>query len=348
MPVVTPSNKKPNYYMASQSSYDPWGYISDNGKRPYTDLNSFEDWWGKNSGGIGAAWEAKQQKYLRSRDALREQLPASTWAGSKWETRYNDQRQGLDALLARLQAGPTAQDTTDAMGQVAAMYGYSPASFTGIQQALPDMMNASNVMTNAADITGELANTAFGQEQAKAMRVAQRQATEAVGKKLEGIFAGGGGLQGFQAAYDLTAQLSNQAIQQQSQYNLAMFDRALSQINAENGYYKDLVDRGAIAGQDYLKFRWDQMQTAYQDMMVAMDQTVRNWTDITEEDTRIIQNQINALTEQMVADLGGYSNVQEYLTSLYNQLSQPLIDADAARRDEEERNTLGYKLTHLF
>jgi hypothetical protein len=83
-----------------------------------------------------------------------------------------------------------------------------------------------------------------------------------------------------------------------------MLDRSLSAVNAENGYYQQLVSQGAIQAQDYLKFRWDTMQTGYQDYMVAMDQTLKNAGQLYENDVKSVNDQLNIITGVMAQEMG--------------------------------------------
>lgn len=305
----------------------------------FSSAASASTWFGENQASMGAAWSGyRTEHYIDPMDKLRSQWPTyspQAWQGSPWQTQYEGYKTGMDSLLARIGAGPQASDNAEAMAAIAQMYGYSPASWTAMQSGMADRLNASNVMASAANLVTDMQNSPFGQEQAKAMRVSQRNATEAVGQQLEAIFGERGGLGGFQAAYDLTSQLQSQFLQQQSQNSLAMFDRALSAVNAENGYYQDLINRGVVQGQDYLKFRWDSLQTAYQDYATSMDQMLRDWQtqeSVTAEQFQTasanIQAQIDSLTSQMAAEMG-YATEQEYLKALYAEYVQPLIDAEA-------------------
>jgi hypothetical protein len=260
----------------------------------------FSEWYLAHQASMNQASRDKYQGYLTKLSSVN-----NSWVGwndptNQYHNQYNVQKTGMEALLARLGSGPQTSDLQAAGNDVASLYGYSPASWTAIQQGMGDRVNASNVMTNAGNIATDMANSPFGQQQAQAMRIAQRTASEQVGKQLESVFGARGGLAGFQAAYDMTSQMQNTMVAEASKNSLDMLDRGLAQVNSENQYYQQLVQNGAVQAQDYLKFRWSALQTGYQDYLVAMDQTLKE--NATAQDD--IAKQIDAITAQMAAEMG--------------------------------------------
>jgi hypothetical protein len=264
------------------------------------DTKKFTDWYQAHMASMNQATRDRYQPYIDKLTSVN-----NSWVGwndpaNQYHNQYNVQKTGMEALLARLGSGPQTSDLQAAGNDVASLYGYSPASWTAIQQGMGDRVNASNVMTNAGNIATDMANSAFGQQQAQAMRVAQRTASEQVGRQLESVFGARGGLAGFQAAYDMTSQMQNTMVAEVAKNSLDMLDRGLAQVNSENQYYQQLVQNGAIQAQDYLKFRWSALQTGYQDYLVAMDQTLKENATAQED----IAKQIDAITAQMAAEMG--------------------------------------------
>jgi hypothetical protein len=164
-----------------------------------------------------------------------------------------------------------------------------------------------------------------------------RQAEEAIGRQLESVFGERGGMGGFQAAYELTSQLQSSFLQQKTQQNLGIFNQAVSAVNANNQYFQQLIQQGAISGKEYLQFRFDQLQTSYQNYIVSMAQTMQEWQTLEQVNenqfrqiSENIQSQIDSMTAQMVSEMGGFATENEYLDSMYAQWSAEAIDVDAA------------------
>ena len=321
-------------------------------------LASFTAWWKENAGGLASTqgtyyknkyldpisqmlgWNASTGQWTNPNDW------SSFWGSSQdpnsWAGRYSGQQAGLDALLARIGAGPQTSDMQDAAGMIAQSYGYSPASWAALQSGMGDRLNASNVMGTAANTALGLQGSPFGQAQQQAMDIAMRQAEAAVGKQLESIFGARGGLAGFQAAYDMTSQLQNSYLQQQSQYNLALLDRSLAAVNAENQYYQELVNKGAIQAQDYLRFRWDALQTGYQDYAVAMDQTLRNAQSLYGTEQQSLMDYINSVTAAMAQEMGLSDWNLQNIQGWYDFWSLLMTDYDAAAGGTSSGGTSGY------
>jgi len=309
-------------------------------------LASFTEWWKSNAAGLasqqGAYYKTKYIDPLNKLLGYNEgtgQWGTSPWSKYGWgdttdpnsyASKYAGYQSGMDALLARLGAGPQASDMQDAAAQVAQSYGYSPASWAIIQQNMEARLNASNVMGTASDLALAQQQSPFGQEQARANEVALRQAEAAVGKQLEAIFGERGGLAGFQAAYDLTSQLQNTYLQQVTQQNLAMLDRSMAAVNGENQYYQELVNKGAIQAQDYLRFRWDAFQTSYADYAMSMDQVLKQYTTVNATESENLKNQINSITNAMAQEMGLSDWTLQNVQGWYNFWSQLMQDYDAA------------------
>jgi hypothetical protein len=235
-------------------------------------------------------------------------------------------------------------DTTDPeVGKyVAGLYGMTPEQWSQIQgqnaQRMSDPNLAAQTDASAANAyLTTLANSSFMQEQDKSNRVAMRQAEEAIGRQLESVFGERGGMGGFQAAYELTSQLQSSFLQQKTQQNLGIFNQAVSAVNANNQYFQQLIQQGAISGKEYLQFRFDQLQTSYQNYIVSMAQTMQEWQTLEQVNenqfrqiSENIQSQIDSMTAQMVSEMGGFATENEYLDSMYAQWSAEAIDVDAA------------------
>jgi hypothetical protein len=326
----------------------------------FSGLSSFTDWWSQNSNKLT---KERQDYYTNQyinplKNLIGWDPNTGNWDQSKWPTynpiqwgdpsdpnsyagKYAGYQQGMSGLLARLGAGPQSSDMAEANQMVGYSYGMSPASWTALQQGMGDRLNASNVMGRAASMSLALQESDFGKQQAAADAVAMRQAEEAVGKQLEAIFGERGGLAGFQAAYDMTSKLQSSFLQQKSQENLALLDRSLAAVNAENGYYQQLIQNGSIQAQDYLKFRWSTLQTGYQDYLVAMDQTMKEWTtqeQVAEDQyntaAQVIKDQVNAITAALSAEMGVDQQTIDYMKSLYDLNAQQAADKDAANNPE--------------
>lgn len=303
----------------------------------------FTDWYQAHMASMNQATRDRYQPYINKLSSIN-----NSWVGwndpaNQYHNQYNVQKTGMEALLARLGSGPQTSDLQSAQGDVASLYGYSPASWTSIQQGMGDRVNASNVMTNAGNIATDMANSPFGQQQAQAMRIAQRTASEQVGKQLESVFGARGGLAGFQAAYDMTSQMQNTMVAEVAKNSLDMLDRGLAQVNSENQYYQQLVSNGAIQAQDYLKFRWSALQTGYQDYLVAMDQTLKE--NATAQDD--IAKQINAVTAQMAAEMGVDDQIIKDANAwwtLWNDMAITFEEVNGKQKSTQPKNEGGQNL----
>jgi len=265
------------------------------------------------------------------------------WEGSDWQTRYNQQQGGMDDLAAQIRGwNPNSSANMAGANEYAAgLYGMTPEQWSAMQaqnaQRMSDPNFAAQTDASAANAYLEtLANSSFMQEQDKSMRVAMRQAEEQIGKQLESIFGERGGLGGFQAAYEMTSQLQSSYLQQKTQQNLGVFNQAVSAVNANNQYFQQLIQQGAISGRDYLQFRFDQLQTGYQNYLMSMSQTMQEWQTLEQVDesqfrqvSANIESQINQLTDQMVREMGGYSSPDEYLDAMYARWEADAINESA-------------------
>jgi hypothetical protein len=328
----------------SSGAQDPYSFTPDT-----SSPEAFAKWWAANSGKMSAAWRAKYQPYVDQLNAELAKWPSYApvkWEGSDYQNRYNTQQGGMDALLARIGAGPTASDTQGAMDQTAQMYGYSPASWTALQEMYKKggISTDPTMVTEAArNIAANLANDPFGQEQQKAMRVAQQAAVQGVGKQLESIFGDRGSVGGFASAYEMTLQLQSSFLQQGAQNAQNDLDRATTAVNAENGYYQDLISKGAIQAQDYLKFRWDTLQQGYQDYILAMDQTMKEWTtteQVSQEqyntEASRIQGIMDGITKALAAEMGVDEAVFARLKDQYDLANNAVKDLDASTQAGKE------------
>jgi hypothetical protein len=313
-------------------------------------LTGFTNWYNTHQASLTAAQRAKYDPYLKQlQGVIGYNASTGSWDASKWPTYnpvswegsqyqqdYNTYKGGMQGLLDRIGQGPGSTQDADIQAQVAGGYGMSGASWSALQDSIPSLLNASNAMARAGDIATGMQDSPFGQQQQQAMRVAERQATEQVGKQLEAIFGERGGLAGFQAAYDMTGQIQSAFMQQAAQNSLAMFDRAIQAVNAENGYYQDLVKQGAIQASDYLKFRWDALQTGYQDYAVAMDQAMQNWAtqeSVNEQQYQaaasVLQKQIDAITGALAAEMGIDTTIMNNMATQYDIYQSQAINQQA-------------------
>jgi hypothetical protein len=301
---------------------DPWSGADT------SSLKNFTDWWGTHSASLTAAQRAKYQPYLNQISSINSGYMGWSDPNNAYRQKYQGYETGMNSLLQRLGAGVQSSDLQSAQGDVASLYGYSPASWTALQQGMGDRLNATNVMTNAGNIATQMQGSEFGQQQAQAMRVAQKQAAEGVGKQLESVFGARGGLAGFQAAYDMTGQMQNAFVQQAAKNSLDMLDRGVAAVNAENQYYEQLINNGAIQAQDYVKFRWDSLQTGYQDYMVAMNQAVSEYNT----DQGAITRQAQALSSQLALEMGVDQAILDQANTAYTLYSTQAQDAQSQKK----------------
>ena len=319
-------------------------------------LASFTQWWSAEYPKVQQDWNTSTQKIGDTRASLtqwqNDWKPVS-WEGSGWQTRYNTQQQGMDDLLSRIQSFGTSSDMADANSMVAQSYGMTPEQYALIQEEntkrMSDQTYAAQSDASAANSYLEtISNSAFAQEQDKADRVALRQMEDQMGQQLESIFGDRGGIGGFQAAYELTSQLQSTYLTQKTQEHLGMFNQAVAAVNANNQYFQNLIQQGALSSKEYLSMRFDQLQTGYQDYLAAMNQTMQEWQTIESVDraqfdqvSQNLQSQIDNMTEQMTLEMGGEATLSDYIESLYNVYTQPIMDLQAIEdeQNEAERST---------
>jgi hypothetical protein len=314
----------------------------------------FTAWWNANKDKVAAAYRTRADPWRASVTGLREKLKTTQdswqpmkWEGSQWQTRQNQQRGGMDALAAQISGWDpnSSANMAGANEYTAGLYGMTPEQWSAIQaqnaQRMSDPNFAAQTDASAANAYLEtLANSSFMQEQDKAMRVAMRQAEEQIGQQLESVFGERGGMGGFQAAYEMTSQLQSSYLQQKTQQNLGVFNQAVSAVNANNQYFQQLIQQGAISGKDYLQFRFDQLQTGYQNYIVSMDQTMREWQTIEQVDraqlqqvTSNIESQIDQMTQAMIDEMGGYASEDAYLDAMFTRWSQEAINTTETERE---------------
>jgi hypothetical protein len=303
-------------------------------------IDSFTKWWATHQASLTSATKDKYASYLQQTRARAAGLPSMvdpTWGDtwSNYSDRYNNQQTGMDALLGRIASGPQASDYADAQNQIASLYGYSPASYSALVAGMGDRLNATNVMTNAGNIAVGMQNSEFGQQQTQAMRIAEKQASDDVGKQLESIFGARGGLAGFQAAYDMTSQLQSSFAQQASKNSLDMFDRAVSAVNSENDYYKQLIDNGAIQSEDYVKFRFSQLQQGYQDYATSMAQTMSQAQGDYQNNVDTYNRIGDEITKALNSEMGVDKYIQDAMKNQYDYYSQMAQDTEAANLDSK-------------
>lgn len=314
-------------------------------------LSSFTLWFNTDPGGAAAIRTQWGQKFDPMEAAIGEKRKAYAgwqeswkpiqWAGSPWESRYNEQQAGMDVLSKRIAAGTTAEDTQAAQDYAANLYGMTPDAWQTLLNNWTDRLQnpegaAAADALAASKYMETISGTPFAQEQAKADRVMLAQMQEQMGKQLESIFGERGGMGGFQAAYELTAQLNNTFLTAKTQEHLSMFNQAVTSVNANNGYYKDLISQGAISASDYLQFRFSQLQQGFQNYVTAMQETRSQFDQKVQlnemERKRVDDNfasQIDQMEKQMAMEMGGYANIQEYIDALYAQWGQGWVDIEA-------------------
>jgi hypothetical protein len=300
-------------------------------------IDSFTKWWATHQASLTSATKDKYASYLqqtRSRAAGLPSMGIPTWGDtwSNYSDRYNNQQTGMDALLAQISSGPISSSSTEAQNYVAGLYGMSPASWSAVQNGV---LGADESQQKALQLTQDLQNSSFGQQQTQAMRIAERQATESVGKQLESIFGERGGLAGFQAAYDLTGQLVGTYAQQASKNSLDMFDRASAEVNAQNQYYQQLIENGAIKGEDYVKFRFDQLQQGYQDYATSMAQTMSQAQGEYQNNVDTYNRIGDEITKALNSEMGVDKYVQDAMKNQYDYYSQMAQDTEAANMDSK-------------
>jgi hypothetical protein len=255
----------------------------------------------------------------------------------------------MNELAARIKAGATPEDEQAAQEYAARVYGMDPEAWKSLLASWAARFTDPNAAAAtdaeaAAKYMETIAGSDFAREQAKADRVMLAQMQEQMGKQLESIFGERGGMGGFQAAYELTTQLENTWLQQQTQEHLSMFNQAVSAVNANNGYYRDLINQGTITAQEYLKLRFAQLQDSFENYVTMMDQTKKDFelqqTLSENERKRIDANfasQIEEMEKQLALEMGGQETV-EYLKSLYDLWAQGIKDAEASASAAAEAN----------
>lgn len=329
---------------------------------PGMGLSSFTNWWQGAYPEVQNEWNTSAQNIGGKRASLTEfqnSWKPMSWEGSGWQTRYQNQQAGMDSLASQINAYQWDSTNPEVGKYVAGLYGMTPEQWASIQgqnaQRMADPNFAAETDASAANAyLSNLSNSSFMQEQDKSNRVAMRQAEEAIGKQLESVFGERGGMGGFQAAYELTSQLQSSYLQQKTQQNLGIFNQAVAAVNANNQYFQNLIQQGAISGKEYLQFRFDQLQTGYQNYMNSMAQTMNDWQALEQVDraqfnqiSANLQSQVDNMTDQMTLEMGGETNLSDYIQSLYETYTQPILDMQAQidEQNEAERSTGGALLT---
>ena len=322
-------------------------------------LASFTEWWNSAEGSAKArnAWnqyfgpqqdaaKAKRASYSSWQDSW----TSMKWAGSPWEARSNQQQAGMDELANQLRGWnpKSSSNMSDANAYAAGIAGMTPEEYNTLldnwNKRFTDPNYAAEQDALSATKYGEtIANSEFAKEQEQANRVALRQMEDKMGKQLEAIFGERGGLGGFQAAYELTSQLQNSWLQNQTQQHLAIFNQAVAAVNANNGYYSDMITRGEMSAKDYLTFRYSQLQDGFQNYVTMMAQTRADFElqyQISEDERiRIDANfasQIEQMENQMYLEMGGNTDVEAYIKELYDEFSQGVKDLEAIAATKEE------------
>jgi hypothetical protein len=167
------------------------------------------------------------------------------------------------------------------------------------------------------------------------MRVALRQTEENAAKQVESIFAGNGGLQGFQALSDSTSRIQNAVVKQQADFATEILDRAFSSVNAENDYFKELIQNGAVSANDYVKFRWDSLQQGYQNYATAMAQTMSS-AEADYENTKDTWKEMSDAAERILLQNQGIEDrVTKYVNDKYDLYEKMAVNTEAANTDSK-------------
>jgi hypothetical protein len=320
-------------------------------------LKQFTDWWNSPEGAaaIRAEWggkfdpmEAAIGGRRASYSAWQDAWAPLKWEGSPWAEKSAGYETGMNELAARIKAGVTPEDEQAAQDYAAKTFGMDPEAWKLLVANWAKRFTDPNATAvadaeAAAKYAETVAGSDFGKAQAKADRVMLAQMQDQMGKQLESIFGERGGMGGFSAAYELTLQLEHEFLRTRSQDAGNYFNQGVAAVNANNGYYRDLINQGAMTAQDYLTMRFDLLQESFQNYVTMMDQTKKDfetqYTLSENERQRIDANfasQIDQMEKQLLMEMGGYKNVEEYINALYSEWSQGLKDAQAIAMGEKE------------
>jgi hypothetical protein len=232
---------------------------------PGMGLASLTVWLDANSGNIRSSWAAYFGQKESDLDAKRKAYgnwqntwSPMKWEGSQWATRSAGQQAGMDELAAQMRGwNPKSAENMAAGNDYAAgLAGMTSEQYSALLANWAKRFEDPNYAVDQDALSAikyqeTIANSDFAKEQDQANRIALRQMEEQMGKQLESIFGERGGMGGFQAAYELTAQLENTWLQNQAQQHAAVFTQAVAAVNANNGYFSEMITQGKIAASDY-------------------------------------------------------------------------------------------------
>lgn len=223
---------------------------------------------------------------------------------SDYEGQYQGQTDAMQSLLDRIQAGYSSTDMADARNNVASMFGMTPEQYQAQQDyfnVAPGSAEQLAQQQRNQEMAGSLAtqNDEVYQKFQEQIRSQQRIATADAAKQLETIFAGRGGLGGFAQAYEYTTQIADQALQQSTQFTLDRYNQALTNINADNDRKRAMIEQGQLSTQQFLSDRWNQLQTAYQNTVVAANMTMQEFNMRSDANRADFETQLNAFLQPL-------------------------------------------------
>lgn len=319
-------------YTPGESYEDkPWwmGRQSYNLRRLGENINDYQKnasaWMASLTGG----WESELEKMRQFASTNMPTYTPIQW--SDYQGQYGQYQNSLDSLLRRISAGPTTEDEQAAFEQMARLYGMTPEQFRAMQ--------SQTYGTTAQDINRQAETMAFdpnseANKNFEAMIRSQQRASEAgMGRQLETIFADRGGLGGFAAAQEYTLQMSDQLLQQRSQFMLDRMARSLQLINQDLDRKYALLQAGQADAGQFLNDRWGNLQTAFQDTAAAMNQTLNEYatrSGVNQADSQANLNaftaQFNAMKDILVTNMGIDQAAMDYMSQWYDMNIKPFLD----------------------
>lgn len=290
----------------------------------------FNTW--KNEFDLAGRQEANQGR-LNDLDAWRS-TNQPTYTPLNWsdfQGRYQGYQNSLDSLLSRIGAGPTTDDENAAFEQMARLYGMTPEQFRQMQTAAYG--------TTAEDINQRAESMAFdpNSEANKsfeaAIRSQQRAAEAGMGKQLETIFADRGGLGGFAAAQDYTLQMSDQMLQQRSQFMLDRMQQSVEMINQDVNRKIAIVQAGQGDAKQFLNERWANLQQTFQNTAAMANQVLQEYATRSDVNQGDFQANLAAFTASfdaqkdiILTQMGIDQATMDQYEQIYNMSIQPYLD----------------------
>lgn len=272
-------------------------------------------------------------KYQPQLDAMRQYAfgASGTWQGPSYQSigPYSNPYSGsLETLLARMQGGATDADRATARQQALGAMGMTEDQYN---QIAGSAYQTAEQMQGRADAMATTDSDAYRKFSAM-VQAQQKSAVAGMGKQLETIFAERGGWGGFAAAQEMTQQISDQALQMQTQYLMDRAAQSLQLIQAENSRNANIVGATADMQRQFLNDNWARIGDAYASTMAAANQALQEYqtrADVNAQDYQMnlqaFLAPLNAMKDQMMTMLGVDEASFQYVQSMYDEIVAPYL-----------------------